>query len=105
MPVNWPNLAVDVRLRFAEFGSNRTVVGDVVGLPAELELLLLAPRHGEVLVEPRVDVEEAISAQRCSGCRFWPAMVSIWKPASAAVGLLHRLGAGAPENRIERCAR
>ena len=27
----------------------------------------------------------------------WPAMVSIWKPASAAFGSLQRLGAGAPE--------
>ena len=44
------------------------------------------------------------SPRSISRLPVWPGMVSIWKPASAAFGSLHRLGAGAPETAGAMCA-
>src|SRR5262249_14552939 len=39
-------------------------IGQVVAFPAELQVLLFRPGHGEPLAQRRVDVEEAIAPQR-----------------------------------------
>src|ERR1035441_189810 len=39
-------------------------VGEVVRFPAELQLLLLAPGHGETLGNGGIDIEVAVAAQR-----------------------------------------
>src|SRR4051794_6590199 len=45
-------------------------VGDVVTLPAELELLPLRPGHGEVLVYAGIDIEESLAAKIGAAARF-----------------------------------